>query len=54
MGFLDPAQHHYLMDPVFLERLERQSSLDSVGRCFPLQVLSLEASVRAFYDFYGI
>ena len=38
----------------FLERLERQSSLDSVGQCFQFQVLSLEASVRDFYDFYGI
>jgi hypothetical protein len=38
----------------FLERLECQSSLDSVGQCFPFQVLSVEASVREFYDFYGI
>jgi hypothetical protein len=38
----------------FLERLERQSSLDSVDRCFPLQVLSVQASVREFYDFYEI
>lgn len=38
----------------FLERLERQSSLESLGRCFPFQVLALEASVREFYDFYGI
>jgi len=36
----------------FLERLERQSSLDSLDQCFPLQVLSLEAPVREFYDFY--
>lgn len=38
----------------FLERLERQSSLDSLDQCFPLQVLSVEASVLEFYDFYGI
>ena len=38
----------------FLERLECQSSLDDVGQCFPFQVLSVEASVREFYDFYGI
>ncbi len=38
----------------FLERLECQSSLASVGRCFPFQVISVEASVREFYDFYGI
>jgi hypothetical protein len=38
----------------FLERLERQSSLDSLDQCFPFQVLSVEASVREFYDFYGI
>jgi hypothetical protein len=38
----------------FLERLECQSSLDDVSGCFPFQVLSVEASVREFYDFYGI
>ena len=38
----------------FLERLECQSSLDSVGECFPFQVLSVQASVLEFYDFYGI
>ena len=38
----------------FLERLACQSSLDGVGECFPFPVLSVEASVREFYDFYGI
>jgi hypothetical protein len=38
----------------FLERLERQASLDSLDQCFPFQILSVEASVREFYDFYGI
>ncbi len=38
----------------FLERLARQSSVDSLDRCFPFQVLSVEASVLEFYDFYGI
>jgi hypothetical protein len=38
----------------FLERLERHSSLDGLGQCFPFQVLSLEASVQEFYDFYGV
>lgn len=38
----------------FLERLERESSVDSLGQCFPLQVLSVNASVLEFYDFYGI
>ena len=28
--------------------------LDGVGECFPFQVLSVQASVRDFYDFYGI
>jgi len=37
-----------------LERLERQPSLDGLGRCFPLQVLGVEASAQEFYDFYGI
>ncbi len=36
----------------FLERLERQSSLDSLSQCFPFQVLRLEAPVSEFYDFY--
>lgn len=38
----------------FLERLERWSSLDRLDECFPLQVLSVEAPVRAFYDLYGV
>lgn len=38
----------------FLERLQRQPSLDGLSRCFPLPVLSAEAPVEAFYDFYGI
>jgi hypothetical protein len=42
------------MTSSFLGRLERQSSLDSLDQCLPFQVLSVEASVREFYDFYGI
>lgn len=38
----------------FLERLERQSSVDSLDQCFPFQVLSVKASVLEFYGFYGI
>ena len=38
----------------FLERLERQTSLDDLDRCFPFQVLSLEASALEFYQFYGV
>lgn len=38
----------------FLARLERQSSLETLDECFPLQVLAVEAPVPAFYDFYGI
>lgn len=38
----------------FLERLERQSSLGCLGQCFPFQVLSVEAPVLEFYNFYGI
>jgi hypothetical protein len=38
----------------FLERLERQASSDGLERCFPFQVLAVEASVLEFYDFYGI
>jgi hypothetical protein len=38
----------------FLERLERQSSLDGLDQCFPFQVLSVEASTPEFYQFYGV
>jgi hypothetical protein len=38
----------------FLRRLEQQSSLDGLDECFPFQVLSPTASVKQFYDFYGI
>jgi len=37
----------------FLERLERQSTLEGLDHCFPFQVLTAEASVREFCDFYG-
>ena len=38
----------------FLERLGRQSSLEGLDRCFPLQVLTVEASALDFFEFYGI
>ena len=38
----------------FLARLERQSGLDDLSRCFPLQALAVEAPVQDFYNFYGI
>jgi len=38
----------------FVERLERQSSLDSLDQCFPFQVLAVEASVTDFSGFYGV
>lgn len=38
----------------FRERLERQSSFEHLDECFPFQVLTVEASVLEFYDFYGI
>jgi hypothetical protein len=44
----EPATHE------FVERLDRQSSMDRLDLCFPLQVLSLEASAAEFYDFYRI
>jgi hypothetical protein len=37
----------------FLERLERQSSLDRLGQCFPLQALAVDAPAQDFYAFYG-
>jgi hypothetical protein len=38
----------------FLERLERQSRVDSLDQCFPFHALSVNASVQDFYDFYEI
>jgi hypothetical protein len=38
----------------FLARLERQSGLDDLSRCFPLQALAVEAPGQDFYNFYGI
>ena len=38
----------------FIERLERESSVDRLDECFPYQVLTVEAHVQEFYDFYGI
>ena len=38
----------------FLYRLERQTALDGLDGCFPLPVLSLEASVQHFYEFHGM
>jgi hypothetical protein len=38
----------------FLERLDRQSSLDILDQCFPFQVLALEAPAPDFYAFYKI
>jgi hypothetical protein len=36
----------------FRERLDRQSTVDGLDQCFPLQVLALNASVHEFSDFY--
>jgi hypothetical protein len=38
----------------FLERLERQSSLDALGECFPFPALGVQAPAQEFYDFYRI
>ena len=38
----------------FLERLERHASCEGLDRCFPLQPLSVEASVQDFYDFFRL
>jgi hypothetical protein len=38
----------------FLERLERQSSLDALEQCFPLQPLAVDAPAETFYAFYGL
>jgi len=36
------------------ERLRRQSSLEGLGQCFPLPVLTVEAPVSEFCVFYGV
>jgi hypothetical protein len=38
----------------FLERLEGESSLDRLDRCFPFQVLSVSAPVQAFHAFRAV
>jgi hypothetical protein len=37
-----------------LERLARQASLEGLDRCFPFQVLAVEAPASEFYEFYGV
>jgi hypothetical protein len=38
----------------FLECLDQQHDLASLGKCFPFQVLHLECSIQEFYQFYGV
>ena len=38
----------------FRARLRRQTALEGLDKCFPYQVLSLEAAARDFYEFYGV
>jgi hypothetical protein len=38
----------------FVECLERQVSVERLHECFPFQVLTVEAPVQEFYDFYGL
>jgi hypothetical protein len=38
----------------FVECLERQGSVERLHECFPFQVLTVEAPVQEFYDFYGL
>ncbi len=38
----------------FLERLDRQSSLDDLDQCFPFQAIGVQASALEFYKFYGV
>ena len=38
----------------FHERLAAQQGLDQLARCFPYQVIAVEAPVRVFYDFHGV
>ena len=50
-------RHGEMRDGVAVEfrrRLERQSDVDDLDRCFPFQVLAPEASAVDFYEFYGV
>ena len=38
----------------FLDRLERQTSLDDLDQCFPFQVLAVEASTLEFFELYRV
>lgn len=38
----------------FLERMERQKTLEGLKSCFPYQVLRLQSSIQDFYTCYGI
>jgi len=38
----------------FRERLKRQAAVEGLDRCFPYQVLSLEAPASDFYEVYGV
>ena len=38
----------------FRDCLRQHPSLQDLDRCFPFQVLALEAPVTEFYDFYGV
>jgi hypothetical protein len=49
-------RHGAIKEPMtrqFRERLDRQSNVDGLEQCFPLQVLSVNAPVQEFHDFYG-
>jgi hypothetical protein len=38
----------------FLACLEQQTCVERLHECFPFQVLTVEAPVQEFYDFYGL
>ena len=38
----------------FLKSLAKTSKLSDVGKCFPLQALTVTAPARDFYDFYRV
>ena len=42
------------MTTPFLGRLAHQKTGDRLSECFPFQVLTAEALVEEFYDYYGI
>ncbi|WP_437959551.1 hypothetical protein WME76_07765 [Sorangium sp. So ce119] len=53
--FLDHTGHvKPTMTQAFLEAIAKRESIADLGGCFPFQVLTVEAPIQVFYEFYGV